>query len=475
MFRGATCQSFRLALPNLKNKMSGATEEKVSWMVKMGLKQPELSKTFVPVGSRKLILKQDNNYLSNVVSTGKYSPITFLPKFLFEFFSKAANVFFLFTGTIQLIPDLSPFNRFGTILPLTFIGVLVATKELSEDRKRHQQDRTVNARLVKVFRNGKFEKIAWRDVIVGDILRIENGEYFPSDLVALSSSEPDALCYIETANLDGETNLKIRQGIPETAKLLTPESLHRFKGEIESELPNNSLYTFEAVLKINGKDYALSPNQLLLRGAQLKNTRWVYAAVVFTGHETKLMKNSTATPIKQTKIEKLINSQILLLFFLVITVALICAIGQYLVEAEGRFLDGIVVTSAGKQTSQSDKLAQIFPHFLTFIILFNNFIPLSLIVTVEFVRLALAFFINFDLDMYYDVNDTPATARTSSLVEELGQVDYIFSDKTGTLTRNIMEFKMSSIGGIAYAETVPEEKAVHLDDTGKEVVFNTLI
>ena len=118
----------------------------------------------------------------------------------------------------------------------------------------------------------------------------------------------------------------------------------------------------------------------------------------------------------------------------------------------------------------SDALLQFPLNILTYVILFNNFIPLSLIVTLEFVKVALGVFINNDLDMYYEVNDTPATTRTSSLVEELGQVDYIFSDKTGTLTRNIMEFKMCSIGGIAYAETVPEDKRLHTDDKGVEQV-----
>jgi phospholipid-transporting ATPase len=95
---------------------------------------------------------------------------------------------------------------------------------------------------------------------------------------------------------------------------------------------------------------------------------------------------------------------------------------------------------------------------LTFIILYNNLIPISLIVTMEVVKFEQAVLINSDLDMYYEKTDTPALCRTSSLVEELGQIEYIFSDKTGTLTRNEMEFRQCSIFGVPYADIVDEGK-----------------
>jgi phospholipid-transporting ATPase len=241
---------------------------------------------------------------------------------------------------------------------------------------------------------------------------------------------------------------------------------------IKSELPNNSLYTFEAVLKMEGRNYPLSPQQLLLRGAQLRNTRWCYAIAVFTGHESKLMMNSSSTPYKSTKIDRMINSQIIFLFFFLVAMALVGSIGQYFVQKNGAFANNVLNPTNDflLQSTPPNYAAKLFPNTLTYIILYNNLIPLSLIVTLEFVKFALGMFINNDLDMYYEENDTPATARTSSLVEELGQVDYLFSDKTGTLTRNIMEFKMCSIGGIPYAQTVPDDKRLHIDDQGKQQV-----
>ncbi|KAI9009433.1 hypothetical protein BC832DRAFT_608554 [Gaertneriomyces semiglobifer] len=411
-------------------------------------------------------------WLHNGISTAKYNVLSFLPKFLFEQFSRYANLFFLFTGIIQQIPGLSPTSRYGTLIPLGIVLLASAFKELVEDTKRHRQDAEVNARYVKALSGSTFVPKRWRDVVVGDIVRIENSEFFPADLILLSSSEPDALCYIETSNLDGETNLKIRQGITETAEVLTPEAAGRLHGMlqicvIKSELPNNSLYTYEGTLTLSTKSGALplSPQQLLLRGAQLRNTRWVYAIVVFTGHETKLMRNATAAPIKRTKVERMVNTQIIYLFMILLGMSLFCSVGALVRSRYG--FESLVLLN------EENRWVRFAQNILTYIILFNNLIPLSLIVTMEFVKYVLGDLINSDLDMYHSESDTHAVARTSSLVEELGQVDYVFSDKTGTLTRNVMEFKMASVAGRGYSEVVTDEKRARIDETGREVGYHS--
>ena len=133
---------------------------------------------------------------------------------------------------------------------------------------------------------------------MGDIVRLESDDFIPADVVLVSSSEPEGLCYIETSNLDGETNLKIKQASPLTAQLTSPPLVTSLRGALRSEQPNNSLYTYEGTLDLVNeqgvpKQVPLGPDQILLRGAQLRNTPWVYGLVVFTGHETKLMRNAT--------------------------------------------------------------------------------------------------------------------------------------------------------------------------------------
>ncbi|XP_030894781.1 phospholipid-transporting ATPase IB, partial [Leptonychotes weddellii] len=312
--------------------------------------------------------------------------------------------------------------------------------------KRHKADNAVNKKKTIVLRNGMWHTIMWKEVAVGDIVKVINGQYLPADMALLSSSEPQAMCYIETANLDGETNLKIRQGLSHTADMQTREVLMKLSGTIECEGPNRHLYDFTGNLHIDGKSpVPLGPDQILLRGTQLRNTQWVFGIVVYTGHDTKLMQNSTKAPLKRSNVEKVTNVQILVLFGILLVMALVSSVGAL-------YWNG---SQGGKNwyIKKMDTTSDNFGYnLLTFIILYNNLIPISLLVTLEVVKYTQALFINWDTDMYYLGNDTPAMARTSNLNEELGQVKYLFSDKTGTLTCNIMNFKKCSIAGVTYGD-----------------------
>lgn len=401
-----------------------------------------------------------NKYVDNHISTAKYNIATFLPKFLFEQFSKFANIFFLFTAALQQIPGLSPTNKYTTIAPLIIVLMISAGKELVEDYRRKQADNALNTSKARVLRGTNFSETKWINVAVGDVIRVESEEPFPADLVLLASSEPEGLCYIETANLDGETNLKIKQALPETSSMVSPSELSRLGGRIKSEQPNSSLYTYEATLTMQSgggeKELPLNPEQLLLRGATLRNTPWVHGVVVFTGHETKLMRNATATPIKRTKVERQLNWLVLMLVGMLLVLSVACTVGDFIMRSVNHshltylYLDR--VSGAGKG------IQIFFKDMVTYWVLFSALVPISLFVTVELVKYWHGILINDDLDMYHDKSDTPATCRTSSLVEELGMVEYIFSDKTGTLTCNQMEYKQCSIAGIMYGQDIPEDR-----------------
>ncbi|KAF0873170.1 AT8A2 ATPase, partial [Crocuta crocuta] len=391
-------------------------------------------------------------------STAKYSVLTFLPRFLYEQIRRAANAFFLFIALLQQIPDVSPTGRYTTLVPLIIILTIAGIKEIVEDFKRHKADNAVNKKKTIVLRNGMWHTIMWKEVAVGDIVKVVNGQYLPADMALLSSSEPQAMCYVETANLDGETNLKIRQGLSHTADMQTREVLMKLSGTIECEGPNRHLYDFTGNLHVDGKSpVPLGPDQILLRGTQLRNTQWVFGIVVYTGHDTKLMQNSTKAPLKRSNVEKVTNVQILVLFGILLVMALVSSVGALYWSGSQGGRDWYIK----KMDTTSDNFGY---NLLTFIILYNNLIPISLLVTLEVVKYTQALFINWDTDMYYLGNDTPAMARTSNLNEELGQVKYLFSDKTGTLTCNIMNFKKCSIAGVTYGHFPELTREASSDD-----------
>nr|XP_043896159.1 phospholipid-transporting ATPase IA isoform X2 [Solea senegalensis] len=417
---------------------------------------------------------QFTKFCCNRVSTAKYNVLTFLPRFLYSQFRRAANAFFLFIALLQQIPDVSPTGRWTTLVPLLFILVVAAVKEVIEDLKRHKADNVVNKKECQVLRNGAWEIVHWEKVEVGEVFRVNGSDFVPADAVILSSSEPQGMCYIETSNLDGETNLKIRQGLPVTAEIKDIDSLVRISGRMECESPNRHLYEFVGNIRLDGHSTVpLGPDQILLRGAQLRNTQWVHGVVVYTGHDTKLMQNSTRPPLKLSNVERITNFQILVLFGCLLAISLVCSIGQtiwkYQYGNDAWYMD---------LNSPDGGAANFGLNFLTFIILFNNLIPISLLVTLEVIKFIQAFFINWDTDMLYEPTNTPAMARTSNLNEELGQVKYIFSDKTGTLTCNVMQFKKCTVAGVAYGH-VPEaeegsfaEDDWHSTQSSEEAGFN---
>uniref|UniRef100_A0A672RT54 Phospholipid-transporting ATPase n=1 Tax=Sinocyclocheilus grahami TaxID=75366 RepID=A0A672RT54_SINGR len=351
---------------------------------------------------------QTTKFCDNHVSTTKYGILTFLPRFLYEQIRRAANAFFLFIALMQQIPDVSPTGRYTTLVPLIFILTVAGIKEIIEDYKRHKADNTVNKKKT----TGKYICMLFMFVCSCFVFKI---------CLCFSHSEPQAMCYTETSNLDGETNLKIRQGLSLTASFQSLEELMALSGRLE--------YNHKYV------------NSL---GAQLRNTQWVVGIVVYTGHDSKLMQNSTKAPLKRSNVERVTNMQILVLFGILLVMALVSSIGAAIWNKQHTDEACWYLSRAG------DISLNFWYNLLTFIILYNNLIPISLLVTLEVVKFTQALFINWDVEMYYAETDTPAMARTSNLNEELGQVKYLFSDKTGTLTCNVMHFKKCTIAGITY-------------------------
>ncbi|XP_037822738.1 phospholipid-transporting ATPase ID isoform X2 [Lucilia sericata] len=394
-------------------------------------------------------------YADNYIKTSKYSLMTFLPFNLLEQFQRLANFYFLCLLVLQLIPAISSLTPVTTAIPLIGVLTLTAVKDAYDDIQRHLSDSQVNNRKSKTLRNGKLVDERWSGVQVGDVIRMENNQFVAADILLLSTSEPNGLCFIETAELDGETNLKCKQCLTETIELGQQDDLlWNFNGEIICEKPNNLLNKFEGTLIWRNQRFALDNEKILLRGCVLRNTQWCYGVVIFAGKDTKLMQNSGKTQFKSTGVDRLLNFIIIgiVLFLLSIcaffTVA--CALWEGFI---GQHFQSYLPWEniIPKNVLQGSTVIGLLVFF-SYAIVLNTVVPISLYVSVEVIRFVQSFLINWDEEMYYEPTKTHAKARTTTLNEELGQIQYIFSDKTGTLTQNIMTFNKCSINGRTYGD-----------------------
>ncbi|KAI3794530.1 hypothetical protein L1987_37162 [Smallanthus sonchifolius] len=394
-------------------------------------------------------------FAGNSVRTSKYSVLTFLPRNLFEQFHRVAYVYFLIIAILNQLPQLAVFGRFASLLPLSLVLLVTAVKDGYEDWRRHRSDQIENNRLACVLVNNVFEQKKWKDIQVGEIIKFSANETIPCDVVLLSTSDPTGVAYIQTINLDGESNLKTRYAKQET---LGTREVENIRGVIKCEKPNRNIYGFLGTMEVDQKQVSLGPSNIVLRGCVLKNTSWAVGVVVYTGMETKVMLNNSGAQSKRSHLEARMNKEIILLsFFLaaLCSVVSICA-GVWLRQHRDE-LD-IMPFYRRKDYSGEDEDnykyygwgLEIFFTFLMSIIVFQIMIPIALYISMELVRLGQAYFMIRDDRMYDESTDSRFQCRALNVNEDLGQIKYVFSDKTGTLTENKMEFQYASIFGIDY-------------------------
>ncbi|KAG7263151.1 hypothetical protein CRUP_015930, partial [Coryphaenoides rupestris] len=301
-------------------------------------------------------------FCDNRIVSSKYTVWNFLPKNLFEQFRRIANFYFLIIFLVQVIVD-TPTSPVTSGLPLFFVITVTAIKQGYEDWLRHKADNEVNKYPVTLLEDGHSKCTESEKIKVGDVVEVDEDETFPCDLILLQSARDDDTCFVTTASLDGESN---------------------HKPAIRS----------------------LGPENLLLKGATLKNTQKICGVAIYTGMETKMALNYQGKSQKRSAVEKSINAFLLYL--------------------------------------------KMFTDFLSFMVLFNFIIPVSMYVTVEMQKFLGSFFITWDRDFFDPEIQEGALVNTSDLNEELGQVEYVFTDKTGTLTQNNMEFIECCIDGFQY-------------------------
>ncbi|KAM9128271.1 phospholipid-transporting ATPase IF isoform 2-T2 [Pangshura tecta] len=393
-------------------------------------------------------------FADNRIISSKYTVWNFIPKNLFEQFRRVANFYFLIIFLVQLMID-TPTSPITSGLPLFFVITVTAIKQGYEDWLRHKADNEVNGAPVYVVRSGGLVKTRSKNIRVGDIVRVAKDETFPVDLVLLSSDRADGSCHVTTASLDGETNLKTHVAVPETAVLQSVANLDTLVAVVECQQPEADLYRFVGRITISHQIeeivQPLGPESLLLRGARLKNAKEIFGVAVYTGMETKMALNYKSKSQKRSAVEKSMNSFLIIYLMILLFEAVLSTILKYAWQAEEKW-DEPWYDQKTEHERNSSKILRFISDFLAFLVLYNFIIPISLYVTVEMQKFLGSFFIGWDLDLYHEETNQRAQVNTSDLNEELGQVEYVFTDKTGTLTENEMQFRECSINGIKYQE-----------------------
>jgi phospholipid-transporting ATPase len=397
-------------------------------------------------------------FAGNAIRTAKYSALTFLPRNLFEQFRRLSYVYFLAITVLNQLPQVAVFGRGASVLPLAFVLFVTAVKDAYEDFRRHRSDRRENNRLAAVLAPrtaAEFLPKKWKHVRVGDVVRVASSETLPADIVLLATSDPTGVAHVQTVNLDGETNLKTRYAKQETQLKFSRDG--GVGGILHCERPNRNIYGFQANLEMDGKRVSLGPSNIVLRGCELKNTTWAIGVVVYAGKETKVMLNNSGPPSKRSRLETQLNRETVILSIMLIgmcTTASVLA-GIWLLNHQGEleftqfFREKDYTT--GKNYNYYGIGMQIFITFLMAVIVYQVIIPISLYISMEMVRLGQAYFMGADKDLYDKSSRSKFQCRALNINEDLGQIKYVFSDKTGTLTENKMEFQCASIHGIDYS------------------------
>ncbi|ORY65726.1 phospholipid-translocating P-type ATPase [Neocallimastix californiae] len=416
---------------NINNFEDEVDENKTIYEINFPLKEEDIKKN------------------ANRIKTTKYNIFTFIPLNLWSQFHRFSNIYFLL-GALSTLFGYSVVSPVAQIMPLVIVLSVTAIKDAYGDIKRSMEDKKANREPYYILRNNEVKQILCKDIYPGDVIVIQKGDKIPADCLLLSSSNDDGVCYVETSDLDGETNLKKKTSLSELSCIRDLEGFSKIQGKIQCEPPCDSFSSFEgrlyfetvfrprerdtysittgrttttittisreikksisnisnmirgnsAFVKVGSPmpytSLSLNINQILFRGSVLRNTDCVYLMVIYTGKETRIFRNSMQVGLKMSTLEPQLNRYLIYIFILNFIILLISVLFQlidsYKIKMHHRYFNHWYLFASGKWNT----LTEIIKSILSFFALYTYFVPLSLFVTLEVVRVIQSWFFQWD-------------------------------------------------------------------------------
>ncbi|CAL6096050.1 Pospholipid-transporting_ATPase [Hexamita inflata] len=394
---------------------------------------------------------------NNQISTCKYTWWNFLFKFLFEQYQKSSNIFYLANVICAYIPGAAIVKPSTMLLPVLFVLIVAALKEIFEDYQRSVADKSANQKQYNIIRSGQQMKVSSWQIMQGDLIVLNKNEEIPVDSLLLVSSDESGIAQINTAQLDGESNIKPKYQIfPQ--KMKSVEQFHETFGELRSTIltgpPCTRMDVFNGKIKIDEKDQNFTLNNVILRGSKLINTSNALLASIYTAKDCRVLQNSQKKTKKVSRLERRLNILMLFMIILAFVIMIIFSLVSLDDYEKNKDLPSFIL-------EPSTRSSMGIKRFVQFFVMTSQLLPIALFITLEFIRFFQALIINADENLRIPgvneyIKDKPADGlknspfalyakqqlsaeiKNSVCVENLAEANIVFSDKTGTITKNQM-------------------------------------